>query len=317
MKIVAAHNKDNFIRVNSSSGGVFSILAEQILNKGGVVYGAAFDENWGVEHIRITDSKDLDKLRRSKYVFSKFAFSVKNVEEDLKQNRKVLFSGVPCQVAAVRKKIGNNTNLLCVEVICHGAPQAYYWYKYLGELCSLLGENNKNISSINFRDKRTGWKGYSFTIKFNDGKEFSQKASSNAYMRAFLSNYTLRKVCFGCQFKYPNGSLADITLGDFWGIEKVASNLNNNLGTTIVIVRSDQGEIAAKRIDIDSIIDFSAVRKYNRAICVPPTMPVDYEKFQYEAKLAEYLTPVINEFIKTPKNGKLKKLIKKCIRLFK
>ena len=292
-------------------------MAEQILSEGGVVYGAAFDENWSVAHIRITDCKDLDKLRRSKYVYSKLAFSVKNVEEDLKQNRKVLFSGVPCQVAAVRKKVGNDTNLLCVEVVCHGAPETYFWNRYLEELCSLLGENKEDISSINFRDKRTGWKRYSFTLKFNDGKEFSQKASSNAYMMAFLANYTVRKVCFNCQFKYPGGSAADITLGDFWGIEKVASNLNNNLGTTVVIMRTERGENAAKLIKVDSSIDFSDAHKYNSAICAPPPMPADYEKFQYEAHSTDRLTPVFEKFIRDKKSHKLKKLIKRCIRLFK
>lgn len=280
MKVFAANNPNSEVRAKSSAGGVFSMLAESVLMDGGVVYGVAFDENWNVAHHRIETIDQLDTLRRSKYAFSKIGNSIKNALNDLQEGRKVLFSGVPCQVAAMRKLAGEHPDLLLVEVVCHGAPKHEYWEKYLSELCKKLKRHISDIESINFRDKRTGWKNYSFTIKFKDGKEFSQSHDDNLYMRAFLSNLTLREPCFDCKFKYPAGTQADITLGDLWGISQIAPEIDNDKGTTLVIARTDLGIRYTCLISNFNIINFNDSAKYNPAIINSAKIPNNFIVFQ-------------------------------------
>lgn len=280
MKIFAAHNPDSEIRQLSSSGGVFSMLAERLLGEGGVVYGAAFDENWEVIHRRVTSLNGLAALRGSKYVFSNASTAYSDALADLKAGRKVLFSGTPCQVAAMRKRAGENPDLLLVEIVCHGAPQPDYWRRYLAELCASHGKTIADITSVNFRDKRTGWKNYSFTVRFTDGKTFSQPHDDNLYMRAFIQDFTLRKVCFKCPFKLPDGSRADITLGDLWGISQLSPAIDNDRGTTLVISQNN----SSCGVTSDADFNFEEVIRYNPAIASPSQMPSGWDSFQSSAK---------------------------------
>lgn len=289
MKIFAAHNPDDEIRRESSAGGIFSMLAEHIISEGGAVYGASFDSDCRVRHVRIDTIEELWRLRGSKYVFSEFKSIHLGIERDIEDGRKVLFSGTPCQVAAMRKRFGNNPALLLVETVCHGAPQPEYWESYLDELCQKLGKPVADIEMINFRDKRTGWKNYSFTIRFKDGKTFTQLHDDNLYMRAFLRDLTLRKGCFVCPFKYPDGSKADITLGDFWGITQLAPEIDNDQGTTIVIVRTEKGMKCVDTINQDYLFALEDVDQYNPAITTPSKEPKDYSKFQTKAKTSRFL----------------------------
>lgn len=229
MKVFAAHNKNHTIRATSSAGGVFSILAEDVINSGGVVFGVGFDAQWHPVHICVLDVDDLCLLRGSKYAFSvNSAGAINEAIELLNNDKRVLFSGTPCQIATLKHKIGDNDHLLTVEIVCHGAPESKYWEAYLAELVNQTRHKVCDIEHINFRDKRYGWKNYSFTIKFKDGDEFSQNREDNLYMRAFLQDYTLREACFRCPFKHPDGSKADITLGDLWGITQMTPDIDNN-----------------------------------------------------------------------------------------
>ena len=300
MKIFASHNQNNTIRLESSAGGIFSLIAENILNQKGIVYGAAFDDNWNVYHRRIDSYDDLQYLRRSKYVFSDYKNSLNSAINDLKLGHKVLYVGVPCQIAALRKLVGDNPDLLCIEVVCHGAPKAEYWQKYLEELCSKLKREKSEITEINFRDKRSGWKNYSFSIRFNDNTEFSQLHHDNLYMRAFLADYTLRHPCFKCKFKYPLGSCADITLGDFWGISQLAPEIDNDSGTTLIIARTPLGDEATRDIPILKTVRFEDAVKYNPAISYSPQMPDQYEAFQSYAKASPSVLRVFKKYTKLP-----------------
>lgn len=289
MKIFAAHNPDTEIRRDSSAGGIFSMLAERVLSEVGAVYGASFDSEWRVRHVRIDTPGELWRLRGSKYVFSDFKNIHLEIERDIECGRKVLFSGTPCQIAAIRKRFGDNPALLLVETVCHGAPQPEYWQRYLDELCQKFGKTIADIETINFRDKRTGWKNYSFTIQFKDGKTFTQCHDDNLYMRAFLQDLILRKGCFVCPFKYPNGSQADITLGDFWGISQLAPEIDNDLGTTIVIARTEKGARFADSLNQDYLLTLEEASLYNPAITNSVTEPCDYGKFQSEVKTFRFL----------------------------
>ena len=290
MKIIASKNPDYTVLNNSSSGGVFTVLAEDILQCGGVVYGAAFDEDWNIIHKRVDSYEQLPMLRGSKYAYSITEDCYLKAKRDLEEGRQVLFSGTPCQVAVMHKLGGDDDNLLLVEVVCHGAPEHKYWERYLGEMCEKRGCSRKDISSINFRDKRTGWRNYSFTIKFKNGKEISELHDDNIYMRAFLNDFILREACFRCHFKYPDGSKADITLGDFWGYQNFEQQSNDDKGISLVIFRTNKGEaFGEKLLNVSKSYNLDQVSQYNPAIIKTVVKPKRYNEFKNSVETGSLL----------------------------
>lgn len=283
--IFTYNNPDYHVRANSSAGGLFSTLAERIIADKGVVYGAGFNKDWSVGHRRIDNIELISNLRGSKYVFSDICQSLEQLDNDIKAHRKILFCGTPCQVATVRKRFGANDNLLLVEVVCHGAPEPKFWKSYLDELLLMNRKTRQDITSICFRDKTEGWKNYSMRIDFNDGTKFIQSHRENIYIQAFVYDYTLRNGCTKCHFKNPN-SRADISIGDFWGIETLVPEIDNNLGTTIAIGNTDMGlrilNPIAKHIDLK----ITELAKFNPAIIFAPGTPKNK---------SEFLTKYINE----------------------
>ena len=300
MKIYTFENRTIDIRAYSSAGGLFTALAEIVLNKGGVVYGASFDEDWSVVHRRIDNVADICHLRGSEYVFTDINGCFSQVCADLKDGRTVLFSGTPCQIAAVRKKFGYHENILLVEVVCHGAPKKEYWSLYLDELLKNQGKTQDEIASINFRDKTKGWKNYSVCVEFKGGSRFIQNHRDNLYIQAFVHDYTLREGCTKCPFKNPN-SKADISMGDFWGIEALAPNIDNNLGTTIAIADTAKGESILDSIACRTYFSVEQVAQYNPAIVKSPSVPLDKPEFDTTVKAegfhyaaAKFLKPVFD-----------------------
>lgn len=296
MRVFASYNNDSVMRSQASSGGVFGMLAKDIILKNGVVYGAAFDENWEVKHIRVNSVNELPRLYGSKYVFSNLNTAIADVVYDLQAGRQVLFSGTPCQAAAMRKRVPLHPNLLIVEVICHGAPDKKYWTQYLSELCALRKRNIEDIASINFRDKCTGWKKYSMSIVFSDGTEFTSFHGENSYLKAFLNNLTLRDGCFKCPFKYPSGSCADITLGDFWKLETIAPELANDEGTSLVIVRTNKGYGVLNAINQIREFTYDEIVKCNTSLTTPAIRPVKYFKFKQEASSSKNLIDLFEKW---------------------
>lgn len=277
-------NCSDQIRFNSSSGGLFFSLAEKAIAEGGVVFGAGFNQEWVIEHGYATDLKGLNRLRKSKYVFSDLKDSLNKVKEFLEDGRRVLFTGTPCQIASLRQYLKQDyKNLLCVEVVCHGAPQKVAWQRYLDELLQQLHRSKQDISNIDFRDKTTGWNSYSFTISFNDGTKFTERASCNMFMSLFLSDYIIKKGCFNCPFKQPY-SKADITMGDLWGLKQLRPDNYDNLGTSLVIVNTEKGAQALSWISLLGQLNLTDVAKYNPAIVSCPAMPVDYDRFNQRLK---------------------------------
>ena len=167
LKVYAAKHADDEIRMKSSSGGIFTLLADQIIDKGGVVFGARFNENWEVVHDYTETKEGLAPFRGSKYVQSNIGNSYKQVEEFLKTGREVMFTGTPCQVAGLKKFLRiDYENLLTVDFVCHGVPSPMVWRKYLAEEIVRQG-NNPVVTGVNFRDKSTGWKKFSFVLNFS------------------------------------------------------------------------------------------------------------------------------------------------------
>lgn len=229
--VYAVKNKNKEERFASSSGGVFSILAKDTLAKGGTVYGAAFDNNWRVHHIRVKNETELRLLRGSKYVQSKIGTTFKQVQKDLQNKIPVLFSGTPCQIAGLLRFLNKKySNLITVDVACHGVPNPRIWEKYL-KTVSLKG----NIENIIFKDKSTGWKwdAYSFSITLSN-KNFTENVWRQPYMQLFLHDFILRPSCHFCHFR--NGkSGADMTIADYWGIEKNHPDFFDDIGVSALI----------------------------------------------------------------------------------
>ena len=226
------------LRSQSSSGAVFPLLAEDFLQKGGYVSGAAFDENNRVRHIVIGSSEELQKIKGSKYVQSDTGHSYSEIKKLLKENKPVLFSGTPCQVAGLRAFLQKDyENLLTVDIVCHGAPSPVAFEKYAA---GMLNKEGEKILAVNFRDKKNGWEPYCLTVKTNHDI-YSTNRWKDLFIRAFLENLILRKSCAQCPFaRFPRQG--DITLGDFWKVEKFSDKLNDGRGTSLVLINSAKGK---------------------------------------------------------------------------
>ena len=229
----------DFLRLNkSSSGAFFTIAAEYIISQKGVIFGAAFDENYMVKHILVDNYNDLEKLKGSKYVQSDLKDIFKQCKKYLDRGILVLFSGTPCQISGLKKYLNKEyENLLLIDIICHGVPSPLVWKKYL-----LENININNINSISFRNKDMGWyPPHYFAIDYEDGTKFRQICTENDYYKSFLNNLSLRKSCYNCvERMLPLSS--DITIGDFWGIDNWNKEINDNKGTSLVIINNVKGQ---------------------------------------------------------------------------
>ena len=234
----AGYTPDDELRQVSSSGGLFSVLARTIMKQGGAVAGAAFDEDFSVRHVLVEKQEDLRRLRGSKYVQSRMEDTYIRVRQLLKQGRPVLFTGVACQVAGLRTFLGKEyDNLYTVDVLCHGVPSPKVWQKYLAEQERRYSAKTVDVS---FRHKRMGWKSFSMVLDFDNQKQYQETLNLDPYMRLFLANICLRPSCHSCRFKdFPRP--ADLTIGDAWGIGKHMPELDDDRGTSVVLVNSPKG----------------------------------------------------------------------------
>lgn len=282
----AATNPDEYVRSQSSSGGIFSLLAEYVIRQSGVVFGAAFNENWEVKH-SYTDTPDgIAKFRGSKYVQSRIGASYVEAERFLKAGRKVLFSGTPCQIAGLKSFLRKDyENLLTVDCVCHGVPSPGIFKEYL------KSASRPPITKINFRDKSTGWKHFSVTVK-SENAEMSQIYHSNEYMQGFLGNLYLRPSCYDCHFR-EGRSGSDITLGDFWGIDKIRPDLDDDKGLSLVIANNKQANDLLRELGGDmNEMQLSNAIKYNPSITTSVSIP-KYRQLFFRARKHFDLMPAI------------------------
>lgn len=238
ISVYSAVNEDDVIRMTSSSGGAFSALAKMILKNKGRVYGAAFNSNWEVNHIGIYNDEDLLKLRGSKYVQSEIGNIYKEIKDYLDSGMTIMFSGTPCQVKGLKLfLVKKYDNLITIEVVCHGVPSPKVWEVFLNE----INPDNKEITSIQMRDKSRGWSSYSVEVKSGDKRLFSDYARNCLYINSFIQNYSIRPSCFNCPAK-AGSSGADITLADFWGIQSEEPLFCDNKGVSAILINTELGE---------------------------------------------------------------------------
>lgn len=283
LSVFWAKARDEALRRSSSSGGIFGLLAQQVLQgQGGIVIGAAYDAaTRSVKHIAVTSMVELERLRSSKYVQSELGPSIyKTIRDCVSKGRQVLFSGTSCQVAAVKRfmgDLGDSDKLICIDVVCHGSPVPLAWSRWIAHLEKRRGSK---LIGVNFRDKRTGWSSYSVTYSFDDGSTWSHLASEDWYMKAFLNNASLSPRCFSCYSKGTCGS--DITLGDYWGLRKAHPKIASKNGVSCVIVHTELGLNALSSLHGEAEMGESTLENAlasNSSICKASEPYVEYGEF--------------------------------------
>lgn len=292
LKVFAAYNKNEEIRLQSSSGGIFTILAEETIKKEGVVFGVRFDKEWMPVFSYTETIEGIAPFRGSKYVQAIVGNAYKEAETFLKAGREVLFTGTPCQIAGLKKYLRKEyNNLLTVDIICHGVPSPKVWEMYLKEISCKQLQDKPNISinkrdcikDINFRDKSIGWKKFSFMLRINSstddkGKDIVIKEifRNNTFMRIFLNNTILRPSCYSCPTKQSKSN-SDITIADFWGIDKLDPQFDDDKGCGLILINTNKGDSIYNKLDIvskektfdeailyNSAYDKSCTTHYNR-----------------------------------------------------
>ncbi|MCD7843848.1 MAG: Coenzyme F420 hydrogenase/dehydrogenase, beta subunit C-terminal domain [Clostridiales bacterium] len=233
--VYAVKHQDESVRAASRSGGIFTALTDMVLESRGVVYGCVLTEDFKAVH-NSADNADLrNQMRGSKYIQSELGNTYKNVKQDLEAGNSVLFSGTSCQVAGLRSFLGREyEKLICVDIVCHGVPSKKVWMKYLEWQEKRTG---KKVVTVDFRDKGTfGWRAHTETLTMDDGS----KESSEVFKNLFYGHTVLRPCCYECPYKdvmHPS----DITIADYWGIEKAAPEFDDNKGVSLILVNTDKG----------------------------------------------------------------------------
>lgn len=248
MKYYAAYSQKD--AKNCSSGGIFACMAKMVLKNKGIVYGVGFDDSFNAVYKRIDREENLNKILGSKYVRSIISKETLfySILEDLKKDKFILFSGVGCQIYALRNYLKKNNcsedKLITIEVLCHGTPSSTVWesYKYFMER-----KYKSVITDINFRDKKYGWNSYSMYMKFKNGKIYRKIMNADPYMQVYLSGYSVNNGCQKCKYK-RNDRIADITLGDLWGISLPEFSDILNEGVSLVSINTDKGQIIYNNI---------------------------------------------------------------------
>lgn len=265
----AAYSLNEEIRTSSSSGGIFSEFAIEILQKGGVVYGAAYDDHFIVKHIRVIELEKLKLLQGAKYSQSELGNTYIHVLDDLLDGKIVLFVGTPCQVQGLKAFLNKDyPNLICLDFVCHGIPSPIVWSKYVHY------RSNKDNSgecpvSINMRSKKTGWSHYQYSSEFIYYKHaYLAQNGCDEFMNLFIGDYINRLSCNQCHARGLH-RVSDITLGDFWGIWDCLPSMDDNKGTSLVLIHSPKG----KEI-FDTVRQRIVIRPvtYNEAIAQNPAI---------------------------------------------
>ena len=254
--VYAAKAKDDILRAESSSGGIFSLLSRQIISEGGIVYGAAIRKSdLSVCHCSAENEEELSWLRGSKYIQSEIGDIYYQVRSQLDEDRIVLFSGTPCQVAALRNFLARDyRNLICIDVICHAVPSPLAWRKFLEKRTAASAKGRDSARPvevidrrISFRRKNCGWKRYSLSLRFANGKEYLLDHRADPFLRGFSSELYNRLSCHMCSVRELSSG-ADITLGDYWNVHQRFPAMDDDKGTSIVLVNSNKGAAMINKI---------------------------------------------------------------------
>lgn len=310
-KAIIVKSKNEEVRMSSSSGGIFSHLAEYIIKIGGYVVGAAFSEDFhSVNHIMIGDSDEIPRLRGSKYLQSDVGEIYRQVENKLLEDKYVLFSGTGCQIAGLRAYLKRDyEKLFLVDVVCHGVPSQDFWSRYLGEI-EIIHHGKAN--SVNFRSKKIGWEEFGLEAQFGENVYFKE-LKDDPYLEIFQRNLSLRESCYYCKYKSVTG-IADLSIGDLWGADQIDLEFNDNKGISFILINSNKGQ---KLIDTikektrSKEIDLKDAIVHNRNIAHPAIMPTDRSQFFADLK-NENFSRVLKKYTRISSKEKIKRVLDKA-----
>ena len=312
-KTYACYNKNYDEKSKSSSGGIFILLAKYILRKQGVVYGAAFNKDFHVHHIKVDNAKNIQKLMGSKYVQSSMDDIYDDVKIQLSNDKLVLFSGTPCQIEGLISFLGKRyNNLYTIDIVCHGVPSPLVWEKYI--------EYRRNVDKekpikISFRNKDTSWKLFNIKFTYKKRVPYSSPSYKDPYMKLFLDNISLRKSCYNCAFK-DKYKKSDITLGDLWGVDYFEEiDFEDKNGVSLLIVNTEKGKELLKAIDkniISSEININRASEYNSAIIESVIENKKRDSFFKDLSILS-TSRLLQKYAK--EENFFKKIIKKILRL--
>lgn len=234
-EVFAVQHKDENVRAASRSGGIFTVLSDYVLEQDGVVYGCVLTEDFEAVHVRADRKYVRDRMRGSKYIQSRMNNTYKNVKYDLEADRKVLFSGTSCQIAGLKGYLRKEyKNLLCIDIVCHGVPSPKVWKAYLAWQEK---KNRSKVKKVDFRNKKDfGWRDHIETLYLTNG----QTVNSKVFTTLFYGHSILRPCCYECPYKsvvHPG----DLTIADYWGIEKAAPEFDDNKGVSLVLINNEKG----------------------------------------------------------------------------
>ena len=313
-KAYAVKCRDPEIRMNSSSGGAFSLLGQKVIEDGGVVYGAVLNDQLHVSHAAAESPAELLPIRGSKIIQSSPGLVYKEIEQRLKNGEKVLFSGTPCQVSGLLRFLGRRyDNLITQDIICHGVCSLTLYDRYISYLQEKHG---CGIQTVRFRDKETGWRDYSVSITYDNGDKTVVPHGKDELMRAYLKNYALRPSCYKCPFKGKKRA-SDITLADFWGAEHFVSELDDDQGISFVITHSSPGDSYIRSIlpGTDSrAVNYEKVIKYNMSGEVSSPRPSDNDAFCRDLSEKPF-RELINKYCRITIKSKIKRAVKSVLKL--
>ena len=271
----AVYNLNEKDRGQSSSGGIVSLLAKEIIHNKGTVYGVIL-ENLEAKHIRVDSENDLYKIQGSKYIQSNINLIYKSVKQDLEEKKSVLFTGTPCQIEGLKSYLNKDyDNLLCVSIICHGVPSPEIFKKY-------IKEKNDKIINVNFRNKKMGWHNFSMEYEYQDGTKEIVSFKEDTYMNGFLKNLFLRESCYNCQMRFDTKNTADIIIGDFWGIENILPKMDDDKGISALILNSNKGKEIFEKIKENTNFEKTTIEEIYKC------NPVLFESVEYTKKRDDF-----------------------------
>lgn len=287
VEVHAARHKDNEIVCCSQSGGVFTALSDVVLNEGGVVYGAAFDDEFSVCHRRAATTAERDCFRGSKYVQSNLDGVLRGVRADLKAGLPVMFCGTPCQVAGLKSYIPDTLQdrLFTVDFVCHGVPSPAIWRDYV----RYMGRKGKIVKAV-FRDKNAAeWKVHMESFTYDGGKV----VTGETYRILFHKNIMLRHSCEVCPYDIANRK-SDVTIGDFWGVKEVLPSFDGPAGTSMMICSTEKGRSLVDRssgsLDMqETAVTYDFMSRYNPNLIRPTKIYKDRNKLEEEYAAGGFL----------------------------
>lgn len=311
--VYAVKHKDISIRMKSRSGGIFTAVSDYVLDNGGVVYGCVLDSSLNAYHTRAKNKSARDKMRGSKYIQSEIGNTFKEAEKDLKEGRLVLFTGTSCQIAGLKSALQKDyDNLLCMDIVCHGVPSTAVFKEYIKWI-----ENKEKAKCVNidFRNKIDyGWIAHIETLTLNKNNKVKHK-NSNVFKMLFYGHNILRPCCYVCPYKDIIHT-ADITIGDYWGIEKASPGFSDNKGVSLVLINSEKGkkifDLAKNKVEFkECAIEDSMQPPLIKPFPKPNTREQFWQDFR--EKDFEYIA---QKYAKYSKSRDIKLCIKKLVYKF-